>query len=203
MAWFRKEFDPGVWLAATPGSDMYVVAQVGDPENEPVEVFFNGDYLGPHPPQDGPLRPVAFKAIRLIDSGRNVLCLKVQEGIIRGPVFLTTQQPQRYPYLGPQENARWVDLRDWTAAKLDSWAGNARCALGRQCMPDVPLLFCPGSCLEFSDQFLELKRQVGIASHPFHRRRLQLYALVGRPGLRPGHLHALPRKAERSPTRPS
>jgi len=29
-----------------------------------------------------------------------VFCLKVQSGLIRGPVFLTTEEPEAYPYLG-------------------------------------------------------------------------------------------------------
>ena len=98
--------------------------------------------------------------------GRNVLCLKVKNGIIRGPVFLTRHEPRRYPYLGTQENARWVDLRDWTAreARLGLEAGRRA---ARQAEPDVPLLFCPGSSLELSDQFLGLKRELGIAAIHF------------------------------------
>jgi hypothetical protein len=166
VAWFRKEFDARDWLLRHRDQDLYVVAQVGDPATEPVEVFLNGDYLGPIRPKTVRCGPIAFKASGLIHPGRNVLCLKVQEGVIRGPVFLTTEQPKRYPYLSTTENARWVDLRDWTAQKLTSgWKREA--ALGRQCVPDVPLMFCPGSCLEFSDQFLDLKRQLGIASLHF------------------------------------
>ena len=166
VAWLRKEFDASDWLTRHHGQEVYVVAQVGDPATQPVEVFLNGDYLGPIRPKTVRCGPIAFKASGLVRPGRNVLCLKVQEGLIRGPVFLTTVQPKRYPYLSTTENARWVDLRDWTAEKLISgWKREA--ALGRQCVPDVPLMFCPGSCLEFSDQFLDLKRGLGIASLHF------------------------------------
>ena len=166
VAWFRKEFDPSAWLAERPEGETYLVAQVGDAKHEPVEVFLNGKYLGPIRPRTVHSGPVAFRATALLKPGRNVLCLKVKNGIIRGPVFLTRHEPRRYPYLDPQENARWVDLRDWTAEKLVlGWKRGARTA--RRAEPDVPLLFCPGSSLELSDQFLGLKRELGIGAIHF------------------------------------
>jgi hypothetical protein len=166
VAWFRKQFDPSDWLASRPGGEVYVVAQVGDPHNQPVEVFLNGDYLGPIHPQRVQSGPIAFRATGLVKPGRNVLCLKVQGGLIHGPVFLTRHQPRRYPYLGRRQNARWLDLRDWTAEKLVlGWKRGARGA--RRAEPDVPLLFCPGGSLELSDQFLGLKRELGIGAIHF------------------------------------
>jgi len=166
VAWFRKKFDPSAWLAQQPGGEIYLVAQVGDTKNEPVEVFLNGKYLGPIRPRTVRTGPVAIRATALVSPGQNVLCLKVQNGIIRGPVFLTRHEPRRYPYLGAQQNARWIDLRDWTAEKLVlGWKRGAREA--RQAAPDVPLLFCPGSSLALSDQFLGLKRELGIESLHF------------------------------------
>lgn len=165
-AWFRKAFDPSAWLAQQPDGEVYFVANVGDGKNEPVEVFLNGNYLGPIRPQSVRTGPVAFRATGLVKPGQNVVCLKVKNGIIRGPVFLTRHEPRRYPYLGEQRNARWVDLRDWTSEKLISgWKRGARAA--RQTLPDVPLLFCPGSSLALSDQFLGLKRELGIEAIHF------------------------------------
>ena len=166
VAWFRKEFDPSAWLAKQPNGEVYVVAQVGDQRNQPVEVFLNGNYLGPIAPRAVQSGPVAFRATGLVAPGRNVLCLKVESGLIRGPVFLTRHEPRRYPYLGVEGNARWVDLRDWTGEKLVlGWKRGTRTA--RQAEPDVPLLFCPGSSLELSDQFLGLKRELGIGAIHF------------------------------------
>ena len=166
VAWFRKTFDPSTWLAQRPGSEVYVVAQVGDRKNEPVEVFLNGNYLGPIRPKTVQSGPVAFRATELVRPVQNVLCLKVQHGIIRGPVFLTRNEPRRYPYLGLHQNARWIDLRDWTAEKLIlGWKRGARTA--RQAEPDVPLLFCPGSSLALSDHFLGLKQELGIEAIHF------------------------------------
>jgi len=166
VAWLRREFDPTTWLAARPAAEVYCVAQVGDKRTEPVEVWLNGDYLGPLQPRDVSAGPIAFRVTKLLRPGRNVLCLKLKSGLVRGPVFLTRREPRRYPHLGPQENARWVDLRDWMAEKLVlGWrraAGEAR-----QAAPDLPLLFCPGSTLAMADQFLGLKRELGIEAVHF------------------------------------
>lgn len=166
VAWFRKDFDASRWLAQHPNQQVYLVAQVGDKRTQPVEVFMNGHYLGPIRPKNVGYGPIAFRATDLVRPGRNVICLKVANGLIRGPVFLTTQQPKRYPYLGVQANARWVDLRDWTAVKLiEGWKREARA--GRQELPDIPLLFCPGGYFGFADRFAGLKRELGIASLHF------------------------------------
>ncbi|PIU92077.1 MAG: hypothetical protein COZ06_38750 [Armatimonadetes bacterium CG_4_10_14_3_um_filter_66_18] len=163
VAWFRKEFDPSAWLAKNRGRRVYVVAQVGDSQTQPVGVFLNDAYLGPIKPKTVWCGPIAFDATALVKPGRNVLCLKVQDGIIRGPVFLTTEQPKRYPYLGPQGNARWIDLRDWEAEKLArGWKREARFV--REKDPDTPFMFVPGGSKEFWDHFLELKTELGISS---------------------------------------
>ena len=129
-------------------------------------MFINDNYLGPIRPRTVVSGPIGLRASGLIKPGRNVICLKVKGGVIRGPVFLTTEEPRRYPYLGKRENARWVDLRDWTAQKLIlGWRREA--GLARHQEPDLPQMFCPGSFLGFADQFLGLKREIGIASLHF------------------------------------
>ena len=166
VAWLRKEFDATAWLAANRGRSVYLVANVEDRQNEPVEVYFNDAYLGLIKPKTVREGPIAFEATQLVRPGRNVLCLKVQGGLIHGPVFLTTEEPKRYPYLGRCANARWVDLRDWSNDKLiRGWLREARFA--RERLPDLPLMFAPGSWLGFMDRFLSLKREVGIGSIQF------------------------------------
>jgi len=163
VAWFRKEFDASAWLEKNRGRQVFLVANVNDERNKPVEVFFNDAYLGLISPKTVRVGPIAFEATTLVKPGRNVICLKTHSGVIRGPVFLTTEEPRRYPYLGRCGNARWVDLRDWTNEKLIAgWLREARFA--RERLPDIPLMFVPGSWRGFSDQFLDLKREVGIAS---------------------------------------
>ena len=163
VAWFRKEFDASVWLEKNRSRKIFLVADINDEANRPVEVCFNDAYLGLIKPKSVSVGPIGFDATALVKPGRNVLSLKVHSGVIRGPVFLTTEEPRRYPYLGRCGNARWVDLRDWTNEKLiGGWLREARFA--RERLPEIPLMFVPGSWRGFSDQFLELKREVGIAS---------------------------------------
>ena len=69
-------------------------------QNQPVEVFFNEAYLGPIRPKTVHDGPIGLRATSLVRPGRNVVCLKVKGGLIRGPVFLTTEEPRRYPYPG-------------------------------------------------------------------------------------------------------
>lgn len=162
VAWMRKEFDPTSWLAANTGKQFYLVAYVNDMASLPVDVWLNDAYLGALRPKDVWCGPIAFKATALVHPGRNVLTLKVRSGLIRGPVFLTTEEPRRYPYLGRHANARFVDLRDWSAQKLIlGWRRDA--AFARSSDPDTPFMFCPGACKEFWDQFLGLKRGLGIS----------------------------------------
>ncbi len=162
----RKEFDASAWLAANRGRPVYLVAHVEDRQTEPVEVFFNDAYLGLIKSKTVRIGPIAFDATALVRPGRNVLALKVQGGMIHGPVFLTAEEPKRYPYLGRCGNARWVDLRDWTNDKLiRGWLREARFA--RQRLPDIPLMFVPGGWHGFMDRFLTLKREVGIGSIHF------------------------------------
>ena len=163
VAWFRKEFDASAWLGKNRGRQIFLVADINDEANRPVEVFFNDASLGLLKPKGVSIGPISFDATALVKPGRNVLALKVHSGVIRGPVFLTTEEPRRYPYLGRGGNARWVDLRDWTNDKLIAgWLREARFA--RERLPEMPLMFVPGSWRGFSDQFLGLKREVGIAS---------------------------------------
>jgi hypothetical protein len=169
VAWFRKTFDPSVWLAAAPsakpgakpGANAYLVAQVGDTQTQPVEVWLNDAYLGQIKPKTVWAGPIAFNATTLLKPGRNVLVMKVRSGIIRGPVFLTRTEPKRYPYLGEQANARYLDLRDWEATKLiQGWRVEAEFVRRRDA--DTPLMFCPGGSREYWDRFLALKQDLGI-----------------------------------------
>jgi hypothetical protein len=138
-AWFRLEFDADAWRQRQPGARTFLVAQVGDNRQQPVEVHLNDACLGLLRPQTAWCGPVAFETTALLRPGRNVLALKVANGIIRGPVFLTREEPRRYPYLGRTRNARWLDLRDWQAYRLvHGWRREA--VPCRHLLPDIPMI---------------------------------------------------------------
>ncbi len=165
VSWFRKEFDPTAWLEKNKGAQCNVVAQVGDTQTDPVEVYLNGSFLGLIRPKTVWCGPIAFQATSLLKPGKNVLCLKVKNGLIRGPVFLTTQEPKRYPYLGVLGNARWLDLRDWNAHKLiGGWMREG--AYSREVLPDIPMLFCSTDKTLMSE-FLSAKKGTGLNSLHF------------------------------------
>lgn len=111
-AWMRQEFDPTAWLEKNQGKDLYLVANTYS--GEPVEVYLNNDYLG-QIKSKAYWGPIGMKVTLLLRPGRNVLTMRIKEGRILGPVYLTTRQPAYYPNLGKGGNARWVDLREFQA----------------------------------------------------------------------------------------
>jgi hypothetical protein len=160
-AWFRREFDATEWMKNNPGAAVYLVANTLDSQQAPVEAWMNGTYLGKIRPKQQFAGPIGMQVTALMREGRNVICLKVKAGVIYGPVFLTRQEPRRYPYLGKEQNARFVDLRDWVVERmLISWKRDALTV--RRLLPDIPLLEPPGG-LNFCDYFLAMKQQAGLS----------------------------------------
>ena len=161
-SWFRKEFDPTAWLQAHPGQDVYLVANTLESQQSPVEVWMNGAYLGRIRPKAQYAGPIAMQVTALMRPGRNVICLKVTDGVIYGPVFLTRQEPKRYPYLSLGEDARFVDMRDWICADrmLISYKRDALAV--RRLFPETPMLLAPAGA-PYQDHFLELKQQTGLS----------------------------------------
>ena len=160
--WLRQEFDPTAWLRAHPGQQVYLVANTYDTSKQPVEVYLNDLFLGEITPQVQWQGPIGLRVTGLVHEGRNVLTLLVQGGYMHGPVFLTTEQPRRYPEWGPQKNARWVDLRDFEVdSNIRGWMRQALPV--REHEQEMPMLFVPGGALELADHFLEIKQKVGIS----------------------------------------
>ncbi|NOY79549.1 MAG: hypothetical protein GXP31_00955 [Kiritimatiellaeota bacterium] len=162
-AWFRKEFDAGEWVRANRGRQFYLVVNSYDWARQPVEVFLNDAYLGLMTPKVEAMGPVGLRVTALLREGKNLLVVRDPDGILRGPVFLTTTQPSRYPYLGRGENARWVDFREWQVDSLiHGWKRIVRPV--RERARDLPLQLVPGTSIELADHFLELKRDFGITA---------------------------------------
>lgn len=153
-AWYRKWFDPSWWLRGKEGKKVYLVCNTYN--MKPVDVWLNDHYLGKHKNKYG-WEPGAFaiEVSKLLVSGANLLVLKVPEGRIYGPVFLTTSKPRVYPYLGKHANARYVDMREWQAYGL--YRKHERVARVIATLdPDRPLMLSPGSSAEISDYVMEL-----------------------------------------------
>ncbi len=160
-SWFRLEFAPAEWQAKQAGAPIYLVVDTYD--RKPVDVYLNGSYLGDIKPKVEWCGPIALNVTGVLQAGRNVLCLRVPQGVIHGPVFLTTRQPARYPYLGRELNAQFVDLKDWQTARLiEGWKRVATPVRARD--PQTPLMFVPGGSYDLADRFQELKREMGIST---------------------------------------
>ena len=133
-AWMRQEFDPTEWLAKNQGKQIYLVCNTYS--GDAVEVYLNNDYFGQIKSQQY-WGPIGMKVTLLLRPGRNVLTLRVKEGRILGPVYLTTQQPGYYPYLGAGQNARWADLREFQGYST-YWGHKRVFAALRRADPDLP-----------------------------------------------------------------
>ncbi len=133
-AWMRQEFDPTAWLEKNPGKDLYLVANTYS--GTPVEVYLNNDYLG-QIQSKAYFGPIGMKVTLLLRPGRNVLTVRVKEGRILGPVFLSTRQPAYYPNLGKGSNARWVDLREFQGYST-YWGHKRVFSALRRVNPELP-----------------------------------------------------------------
>ncbi|MFZ2656021.1 MAG: hypothetical protein WAX69_13910 [Victivallales bacterium] len=160
--WFLKEFDAAEWMAAHPKSQYYLVAGTYNNAAAPIEVRINGVRLADVAPKSQYVGPVAMQVTSMLARGRNTICMRVPDGVIKGPVFITATEPKRYPYLGANANARFVDLQDWLADNtVEGWKRVASIIRSRE--PDIPFLFVPGTSYEIADHFLGLKRDLGIS----------------------------------------
>ena len=109
---FRVKFNAGDWRKKQAGKPIFLVCNE-DMARSTVQVWLNGKYLGQHGPKVGYKGPFALDVSDVLTPGDNDLILRVPKGRILGPVFLTTHEPRRYPFLGRDANARFVDLQAW------------------------------------------------------------------------------------------
>ena len=56
----------------------------------------------------------AFEVGQTLRSGENLLALHLPWCELAYRIYLSPTEPRRYPDLGPEGNARWVDFRDFT-----------------------------------------------------------------------------------------
>ncbi len=144
-AFWRSSFDPGTWLEANPGKDVYLVCAIHNSGWKEYEVWLNGKLLGKFKSKANPYEgPFAVKATGLLGNGTNSLVLSVPGGTIAGPVFLTTTMPQAYPYLGKQRNAQYVDILEWGLHELNFKVADAA-RYARSIDPDKPFVICATS----------------------------------------------------------
>lgn len=160
-AFYDTHFNPGQWRQANGGKDIYLVCATDVRSSRGISVWLNGNYLGQYKSKkfEG---PVGLKVTGMILAGRNELILKVPaDGKIFGPVFLTTTRPAYYPYLGREQNARYVDLKEWQAYALYRRHLSAL-ETARSIDPQRPMILSPGSALEIANYAEDLAVRFGL-----------------------------------------
>ncbi|MFZ2656772.1 MAG: beta-galactosidase, partial [Victivallales bacterium] len=144
-AFWRVSFDAEQWLKENVGKDMYLVCNINNGGWKEYQAWLNGKALGKFKSKTNPYNgPFALKVTGLLTSGVNRLGLSAPGGRILGPVFLTTTKPQGYPYLGKQQNARYVDMLEWQLYAFNSLQVGAM-EYARSIEPDRPFAVCAAS----------------------------------------------------------
>lgn len=166
-SFYRVEFDakdfaprPQVWLACN------ALARTSNP----TVFWLNGVKLAVVPTPES--EPVAIALAGKLKPGRNELIVRVPrggqekpgegqvwEGKMFGPMFLTAAEPKRYPYLGTQANARFVDLRMWQIAGVTA-THRTMLDMALAIDPDHPFNLS-GDASIGNDQFTALAEEYG------------------------------------------
>jgi len=143
---FRIKFNvTDDWLGKHPKQWLYVWDM--SPWNSEVAYSVNGkeivhDKGWPYDPHW-----MAIDVTGNVASGSNQLALLLPNGYIGYRVYLSGQEPKKYPFLGSGANARWVDFMDWhTACRITGIRRGMDTV--RQVDPDKPILIVAPHLLE-------------------------------------------------------
>lgn len=121
-AYYRKQFELS---EAEVKQAKFLVVDAYVHSTKPLTVWLNGAFLhqqklAPWLPEAAKYEQFSVQVAGKLKQGQNELLFDVpphdgdnSEGRILGTVFFTPRKPERYPNLGPHENARYVDLKDW------------------------------------------------------------------------------------------
>ena len=181
--WFRRSFDLSqAQLAKTPVYLYWFPISYGGIHSGTNkrfhEVYLNGAKAG-EIGQWG-----ALDVTKHLQPGENQIALHLHGAIWDGRIFLSTEPPSAYPYLGADRNQLWILWNEWhKQAKFEAW----REILDgmRQVDPDRPIKFMsPRGHGE--DRWLKLATEYGAFGHftgegiwfyPWYKRYGYLYGL--------------------------
>ena len=156
---FRVKFNAEDWRKKQAGKRVFLVCNE-DMRRSTVQVWLNGKDLGEHGPKVGIKGPFALDVTDLLQPGENDLSLRVPNGRILGPVFLTTHEPRPYPFLGREANARFVDLESWKSHGILRNHGQML-ETARGVDPNRPMILSAPSWA-FADEASAMARQYGL-----------------------------------------
>ena len=165
---FDVTIDPSAWLKQQQdGSDVWLVFGLIGTANHAVRVWLNGNALAVPMDIDSRQSGFALRVTGLLKGGGNHLqvaldCATSQTcgGRLAGPVFLTSHEPMRPPYLGRGANALHADLVDWQAWAVTEYHRETY-RVTRKLDTDRPLILSGGGSQLF-DYAAELAADYGM-----------------------------------------
>jgi hypothetical protein len=129
-------------------------ATINDPRNRR-PVYLNGQKVG------DVAAWTAWDVTKLLKPGKNRLAFETD--VFTGRVFLSTDKPALYPYLGPERNKLWVAFNDWL---LDAKYATVNVALAgmRMVEPNKPFkIMAPA--VNDNDRWLDTASRFGAWGH--------------------------------------
>lgn len=157
---------------------LYSFAKMFGSSREVSLVYLNGQKVG----ETG--RWGAWDVRKLLKPGENRLAIRSDN--FTGRVFLSTEEPSVYPYLGAERNRLWVIFQDWLKdGKFGSW--EVTLSAMREVEPNTPVKFM--APIGFgTDRWIKLATRFGGWPHftgegmwyfPWYKRYGFLYGLPG------------------------
>ena len=183
--WFRRSFTLTADQLATTPIYLYFFPISSDHIHSGEHGRFHGIYVnGEKAGEVGTWG--ALDVTKLLKAGDNEVALHVLGNCWQGRVFLSTEAPRIYPYLGEAKNRLWVLWMQWQA---DSRLAGSETVLDgmRQVDPNRPIKFmAPGGL--GSEQWIKMAHDYGGFAHftgegmwffPWYKRYAYLYDLPG------------------------
>ncbi len=140
--WYRATLPAGDWIAAAREKPLWLrlVAYLGDAAH--FHVWVNGRKAGSAPLPTCGMAGVEIQPGSFRGDGTDEIIIEMPggrcNGRIAGPVTLSPNPPQNFPYADPRANARWVDAIAFQTDRIEE--RNRRVFLaGRALDPDRPI----------------------------------------------------------------
>lgn len=149
---FDVTFDASPWLKTRrEGANLWLVFGIIGAGKDAVQAWLNDKPVVMPTDVASKDGPFAVRVTGLLKAGSNHLQVALQcsqtavtcGGTLAGPVFLTSQEPRRFPWLGRQANALYVDMLDWQCWAITDYHRQALNII-RKLDPDRPLLISGG-----------------------------------------------------------
>jgi hypothetical protein len=154
--WVIRDFDYDPAKANGQAVYLYDFARVLQNDgNKTAPVYLNGQKVA-EPASWG-----AWDVTKFLKSGSNRLA--IQTDTFGGRVFLSTDKPALYPYLGADRNELWMDFNRWLQG--GRYAASEKALAGiREAEPNKPIkIMAP--LLESTDQWLDMASKYGAWGH--------------------------------------